>query len=93
LYEAIESGSIPIIRRIKDPKFDFITNELGKDPPFIIIDSWSDLKDKMRQLEGTSLDALQARMFCWWRRTKMRLQQSVKKMIDESFEREYGVGS
>jgi len=90
LYDALEAGAIPIMLR---SPYVAAPDALGN-PPFILLDSWSELPAAYAPYAGADtpaaierLEAKQREIVDWWKGFKLRQQQKVKELIDRSFAR------
>jgi hypothetical protein len=70
VYEALESGSIPIVE--KRPTLDYFYDLLG-DHPIPTVSSWAEARRRIAELLASpqQLDALQQRCIAWWRQYKL----------------------
>jgi hypothetical protein len=96
LYDALETGAIPIMVR---SEFATEPDALGN-PPLVLLDRWSDLSDfYARYADAASstvmndLQDKQDRIVAWWRRFVERQQTKIKTLIDSSFDRSAAAGS
>ncbi len=90
LYDALETGAIPIMLRseyVDEPE------ALGG-PPILLLDRWSDLPTVYREYaDATSaavvakLQAKQDEIAAWWKHFVERQQSRAKALIDRSFAR------
>ena len=90
LYEALETGAIPIMLR---SEFVSEPEALG-DPPIVLLERWDDLPafyeryaDTASPAVITELQAKQAQILAWWRQFVARQQDRVAALIDASFGR------
>jgi hypothetical protein len=93
LYDALETGAIPIMLRstfVDEPE------ALGN-PPIIMLDRWSDLPAFYSQFANAAspsviaeLQAKQDRILAWWKNFVGRQQTRVKDLIDKAFVRSSG---
>jgi len=88
IYEALEAGSIPIYQKHEN---DFVEFALGPNP-IPTLNSWKEMPELIKSLmeDKPKLLKLQGDLIAWWRQYKIRLQQKVKRVIDESFFKTYG---
>ena len=95
LYEALETGSIPVMKRISNDSFDFITHGLGPIVPFPILNSWVDFLPMLEHYREhpVELDHLQQAIVNWWARKKIEIGDDVRLVIDKSFAKAYGEGA
>jgi hypothetical protein len=93
-YEALESGSIPIVETSKHSHGDFIENGVSGNNvsiPIPRIDNWRDLDNLLRYYDERPdiLDKLQKDVINWWGLAKLKFQEKIKKIVDDSFARAY----
>ncbi len=80
LYDALEWGCIPLIRRYRDsPYHDTFFATLLGEHPLPIFDSWDEAAGFAGRLLGDAgaLDALQARIHAWWQAHKASLRAAI----------------
>jgi hypothetical protein len=86
LYDAIEWGCIPLIKRYRDSAYneDYFDKLLGRHP-IPTFDDWSEAADFANALlsESAALDALQDRVFTWWHGFKASLRTIVASKLAE----------
>jgi hypothetical protein len=90
LYEALEAGAIPILRR---SAFVSAMDALDN-PPFLLIDQWTELAaayapyadaDAPHVVEA--VEAKRLEVLAWWQGFKAKQQHRLKDVIDRSFAR------
>jgi len=88
-YEALEAGSIPVIRQILDVKKSFLTPMAeywgSRDLPFLIVPTWNLAGPMMKTLMNNPdrLNKLQAAMVTFWNGYKQSVQIKMKDKIDQ----------
>jgi hypothetical protein len=90
LYDALEAGAIPIM--LKSP-FVHAPDALDN-PPFLLLNSWSELPAAYEPFTNAnapavvaSLEAKRREIVNWWSKFKIKQQQRVKMLIENSFAR------
>jgi hypothetical protein len=66
-----------------------------RDVPIPRLKDWNELNNLLEYYENNpeELDKLQESINSWWNTVKSNIQKKIKKIIDESFEKEYGAWS
>jgi len=92
IYEAIDSGSIPIF--VRDEEYE--NHECGNsffpllqgDHPFIVLRQWSMLEDKLNELQRNhdSIDLMQKKMMKWRDEFWRSVLRDVEKAVFDRFE-------
>lgn len=84
LYDALEWGCIPLIRRYADTDYheDYHDRLLGCHP-IPTFDDWGEAADFAECLlaDKAALDVLQAEVFAWWQNYKSQLQAKVAQKL------------
>jgi len=84
LYDALERGAIPIMLR---SPFVHAADALNE-PPFILLNDWSELAEAYAPFADNSeralraLDTLQEKVFDWWKHFTMHQQQKVRTAVN-----------
>jgi hypothetical protein len=93
LYEVLEAGAIPVMRR---SPFVAAPDALDN-PPFVLLDDWAELPaayapyaDALAPAIIEEVEARRRAAYDWWTRFKAALQARVKDLIDRSFARAHG---
>lgn len=84
LYEALEAGCLPIVdaHSTRNPVPGFWTYLFGEDPPFPVIDHWSNLPRLLPQiLKEYPQNA--SRAFAWWQRKKRDMRFKLTDTVKE----------
>lgn len=81
LYEALESGCIPIVER--GPR-NYFKHYYG-DVPFIVVEDWSKVKEVIYPLlrDTIRLESIRKECFDWWVQLKKEKKAELKKKINE----------
>lgn len=90
LYEALDTGAIPIMIRPTHPDQNFLNDELWKNYPGPILDNWSELDNYLTtiQTKGLSfIDELQRTMIVWHDKFKLKVKNQVHEAVHEAFRR------
>lgn len=84
LYEALESGCIPIV---EDPEDNYFRN-FYEDPPFIILHKWQELSRIIKPyLEDENLAEIKRlECFRWWKEEKRKVQKNITEKINKFFQ-------
>ncbi|MCF7852601.1 MAG: glycosyltransferase family 47 protein [Simkaniaceae bacterium] len=79
LYESLESGCIPIVERGRDAYF----LNAFKNPPFLIVRSWKEARNAIKNLQNDpeEIEKLRLRCFNWWIEEKRQLKKSIHDQI------------
>jgi len=93
LYDALETGAIPIMLRS-----DFVSEpEALGNPPIVVLDRWSDLPafyaryaDAASPTVIAELQSKQDQILAWWKNFVGRQQTKVKDLVDKAFVRSSG---
>jgi hypothetical protein len=96
LYDALETGAIPVMVRSAFVEAKDALGALGT-PPFILLDSWDQLAEAYApyadaQAPGV-IDALERRrqeVMRWWAAFKTHQQATIGQLIERSFARSGG---
>lgn len=90
LYEAMETGSIPIFQKYP-AEFSPMT-PMGMDNPIPQFDNWAQAVAFMKTMKDNpeQIDAMQRRIVAFWSEYKQMVQLKVKKVIDEAFREAHG---
>lgn len=80
LYEALESGAIPIVER--RPTLDYFAKLLGPNP-IMGAWSWAAARDKIRLLaaDPPRLNQLQREILSWWDMHKQTIKNSISQFV------------
>jgi len=88
IYEAIESGSIPVLVHSKRKECQDPYTELMKDnAPILMLDSWEEFPEKISYFlqNPAELDALQESLMKWRERFWKRIIQTVQVAIESKY--------
>lgn len=78
LYEALESGAVPIADRFNADGEGGYWEKMFPDAPFPILDSYLQLPELIEKCQD---QALRNRVFAWWIAKKMKLRQKMKDIL------------
>jgi hypothetical protein len=80
LYEALESGAIPIVER--RPTLDYFAKLLGPNP-IMQVRSWAAARDNIRSLaaDPPRLNQLQRAILSWWDMHKQTVKNSISQFV------------
>mmetsp|Transcript_24613 Transcript_24613/g.58122 ORF Transcript_24613/g.58122 Transcript_24613/m.58122 type:complete len:330 (+) Transcript_24613:3-992(+) len=82
-YEALDHGSVPIVIR-PTTKVNYL-DALGN-PPVIVLDDWSQLRQVLKEYEHPKLqDERQAMVMNWWKWKREEVGWETARTIEESF--------
>jgi hypothetical protein len=80
LYEALEWGCIPIIKRYKNE--DYYEHIFGEHP-IPIIDDWSELSSLIKKLNNENIDELIIKINTWYKNFMNETSLKIKNIVEE----------
>lgn len=90
LYEALDTGAIPIIVRPTNPEQNFLNDEIWSDYPGPVLNNWSELDDYLTiiQAKGSAaIDQLQQTLITWQDNFKLKVKDRVYDAVHDVFRR------
>lgn len=91
-YEALEAGAVPIADTVAvNPETNpgrYWEKLYGENPPFKLIDNWSDLSSVLKEITDT-YPVTNNRVFAWWQNYKRNLAYTLEDHIRHVSEKVY----
>eukprot|EP01040_Poterioochromonas_malhamensis_P005359 gene5359-5746_t len=86
LREALEVGAIPIIIRSDDNNQDFLQDELWRDYPGPVFNSWYDVNPFLKTITARDIDTLQTTVMTWFQNFQKKILSTLSEKLTNAFE-------